>query len=791
MLPKVFTAHFLAAVCALAVVAQSQSAQIGEAERAEALYRQSLDLSKNANHTRAHAKLLEAVNLWKKAHNIARATQELLQSGDRHKSEERWQYAIECFRRVLQLDSLSPGLKTSAFISLAHLYLDLRQFDLALAGFEESLKLAKSLQDCDAQAQSLTGLALVFAEQGKTGQALSYLDAARELGCTKKIEADALLLMSNIHYAQGRYNQSFEAMKRALDSYRAMGEREGESLTLCRLSNLLLEMGEKQDAFERAKEALALSSTTKSARPWREWITLARAQRALAQPKDALKSFYRAFGIIEKQAALVSGDTLKIGFMEERQAAYREMADLLIETGQNDEAFSIIEYARARSTLELLAGTKQPGPSPDSKKALQEISEKIAALNIELRSSGIDDRRRALLSAEIERLEQRQQALRIDTQMGSLKRFIRPFSLKQLQQEVLKPNESFLEFSLSEPRSHVWLVTAEKMLISSLPGRKDIDQAVTEYLSVVSTKPSNLYLNRDLATQKQKASRLFDTLLGAFKGQLPRGCSIIVAPDGPLHYLPFEALASDGHYLIEDHVISYMPSASVFGVLRQRPTRDGIYAKELLAFGDPVVSSKTGEFRIPHGARLSPLPNTRDEVLSISRLFPPDQSRIYLGRAMREETIKIENLRLYRRLHFATHSLIDERVSSRSAIVFALDGNSLEDGFLTADEVADLEIDCETVVLSACQTGRGPVLGGEGLIGLARSFLFAGARSVVVSLWNVTDASSSEFMKGFYRNLAAKAGGAESLRQAKLDLIAMGKAFEHPYYWAAFVLAGL
>lgn len=270
---------------------------------------------------------------------------------------------------------------------------------------------------------------------------------------------------------------------------------------------------------------------------------------------------------------------------------------------------------------------------------------------------------------------------------------------------------------------------------------------------------------------------------------MPRGCRLIVVPDGPLYYLPFEALISNDHYLIEDHVISYMPSASVLGVLRRRAAREGAYPMQLLAFGDPVVSLKAGDLWVAAGYRMPPLPNTRSEVLSISQMFPPLQSRVYLGRAMKEEAIKSEDLHLYRRLHFATHSLVDERLPSRSAIVFAA-GDSLEDGFLTVDEISDLELDCEIVVLSACQTGRGEVLRGEGLVGLARSFLFAGARSVVVSLWNVSDVSSSEFMKSLYRNLASKAGEAESLRQAKLELMAKGKALEHPYYWAPFVFVG-
>jgi CHAT domain-containing protein len=156
---------------------------------------------------------------------------------------------------------------------------------------------------------------------------------------------------------------------------------------------------------------------------------------------------------------------------------------------------------------------------------------------------------------------------------------------------------------------------------------------------------------------------------------------------------------------------------------------------------------------------------------------------------MTEQSIRSEDLHLYRRIHFATHSLVDEGLPSRSAIVLGL-SDTLEDGFLTVGAIADYEVDCELVVLSACQTGRGQILRGEGLVGLARSFLFAGARSVMVSLWSVSDVSTTQFMKILYRHLLAKTSGAESLRQAKLESIANGKAARHPYYWAPFVLIG-
>lgn len=252
-------------------------------------------------------------------------------------------------------------------------------------------------------------------------------------------------------------------------------------------------------------------------------------------------------------------------------------------------------------------------------------------------------------------------------------------------------------------------------------------------------------------------------------------------PDGLLHYLPFEALIHNEHYLVEDHEISYVPSASIL-VQGQHSKGDAETGDrmELLAFGDPIfgpelqasVTKKPRSGRIDvmrnarasRGFQLPPLPRTRDEVQYIASLFPADRTTLYLGKDSTEDAVKRESLRRYRRLHFATHSLIDEVSPSRSAVVLTLDPE--DDGFLDVNEISELDLDCDLVVLSACQTGRGQLLSGEGIVGLSRAFLYAGARSVVVSLWSVSDISTGHLMKTFYQHLAGNLGNAAALRLA-------------------------
>jgi CHAT domain-containing protein len=227
---------------------------------------------------------------------------------------------------------------------------------------------------------------------------------------------------------------------------------------------------------------------------------------------------------------------------------------------------------------------------------------------------------------------------------------------------------------------------------------------------------------------------------------------------------------------------------------------------ELFGIGNPVfkpeskaivgkgsrnsLSNKARQGLASRAFRLAPLPRTQDEIQYIANLFPSDRRRVFLGMESTEEAVKREPLRRYRRLHFATHSLIDEKSPLRSAVILGTGDNTEEDGFLEVSEISRLNLDCDLVVVSACQTGRGQLLSGEGIMGLSRAFLYAGARSVVVSLWNISDISTSQMMKGFYQHLVSGIGNAAALRKAKLQMIGLGIQTQHPYYWAPFVMVG-
>jgi CHAT domain-containing protein len=265
--------------------------------------------------------------------------------------------------------------------------------------------------------------------------------------------------------------------------------------------------------------------------------------------------------------------------------------------------------------------------------------------------------------------------------------------------------------------------------------------------------------------------------------------------------LPFAALARNGHWLAEQKPIHTVLSATVYAEIKKSRRQNAEAAPEVLAlFGDPHYPPlPPGQSSTVHpdvraavgrGLSLTSLPSTRDEVRGIASLYP--DARTYLGAEATEERAKSIG-KDARYLHFACHGLLDERFPLNSALALTIPehpGDDQQNGLLQAWEIFEsVRLDADLVTLSACDSALGQEMGGEGLLGLTRAFQYAGARSVLASLWSVSDASTAELMKSFYVYLQKGRSKDEALRAAQADLI-QGKSFSHPYYWAAFELTG-
>lgn len=822
------------------------------ASRAEALFQSALRLSFAPDSKPAHEQMNEAVRIWLQLNDPERAAKALVEIADQCRQGKRYSDALSYYRQALESGSPASALRANVLNGNGLIYADLSERALAAHYFKMALEAGARINDLSAQTIALSGLGVVSLRNGEWEQSLKYINQGERLRETNHVDADPglLYLKGLVSGERGLVDDAQRSFDEAAAIYRNTNDGPGQARILCALSTLSLLLSHPEVALKQAEEARALMEKEQKAAVRdadllstfelisQAWFRSARAERALGLKDRALYCYNLGTGFFEGDMIGIyqSTETSAILAREEGQKAYRENIDLLVDRGRFMEAAELADRQRSRALLSSIVARRAAPRSDDSVRAAaqHDLSRSIFQLRSRLLAPRLSRGQRSGLQKEIEEAEFEIEETRLQYEMEHVKdRFGSsrlPIRFEKLQEKMAQYQMSLVEFHLGENHSFAWLFARGEFHFEVLPCRKEIENAVKSYLDLLATPPNHLYIERDLTKLREQSKALFGKLFGGLSSHIESGDRLIIVPDGLLHYLPFETVVHNDRYLIEDHEISYSPSASVLVQLQDaRGHNEAGDSMELLAFGDPSFGQEVKrsvtrnasrarkaavtrnasvtrmaatrkamrrpvdvlrDARISRGFQLPPLPRTRDEVQYIGRLFQTDRTRLYLGKNSTEAALKREELRRYRRLHFATHSLVDESSPSRSAVVLTLDNNPEEDGFLEVNEIADLDLDCDLVVLSACQTGRGQLLSGEGIVGLSRAFLYAGARSVVVSLWSVSDISTGHLMKSFYQQLAGDLHNAAALRLAKLEMLHGTTETRHPYYWAPFITIG-
>ena len=809
---------------------EKKGAQVSEiAKQAEAYFQEAVVLSDAKDRELRRRRLMEAKRLWVQINEPEKAARACLQMGDCYKQNKEYQESLYYYNQALDVQPSFGLIKAMAFTSMAQIFADIFQDDLAFSYYDRAINQTRSDKEVSIQALAWAGLAELYHQRGERALAINCITQARQLNRQQQnesAEAELLHLTGLINQEEGAVGQAKENFEEAIAIYRRLGDEEGHIKVLCSLSHLYLVSSQKQAALEAGemaenlaeKRAAQVSINADIIRVrdlrWRASLSRARAQRAVGQKEQAIKSCKWAIHQLEGLywSFYINTEASAAAFREACQVAYMELADMLVDQGDIEQAYTCAEQAKARAMIGLIQARRKTDVSkkPEQVEALREISRAIARLRTQWVFSRPGPNQQAKIEKDITDLERKMRETRLKFEMEQSQSYRiwppRP-SIKQLQDQMAQGKSTILEFFLGSNRSFVWSISANNISFRILPGKSEIEKTVNQYLALINTAPNNLYIDRDVSKLKERAENLFQLLFGQLSEQIVPGQKLIIVPDGALHYLPFETLVINKGYLIENHEISYVPSVSLLTSDQNSKSRIEPEGKmELLAFGDPLFKpmrkaspgkgsatravNLTRQVRFAQNFQLDPLPRTRDEVQYIANLFPSGKQHVYLGKDSTERAVKREVLHRYRRLHFATHSLIDEKSPSRSSVVLSLNDDPEEDGFLEVGEIAELDLDSDLVVLSACQTGHGQLLSGEGIVGLSRAFLYAGARSVVVSLWNVTDITTSRLMKSFYQRLVNNASNAVALREAKLPMIMSRTELRHPYYWAPFIVIG-
>ncbi len=495
------------------------------------------------------------------------------------------------------------------------------------------------------------------------------------------------------------------------------------------------------------------------------------------------------------------GSPEQTGYLAYRLAAYQHLIAMLAERNLVEGSLRLAEQAKARVLLDVLTQGKAnlvKAMSAEERQLEQKLRNDLNNANLALTRA----QQASVKSPELRELERSVETLQIareslesklyaahpelKTQRGAAPR------LKLEEASALLPNanSALLEYVVTEDASYFFTLTKASA---------DSAVALKVFPLVVKSKElTNLIekYRRHLAEQdltfRATARQLYDLLLKPAQAQLAGKTQLIIVPDGKLWELPFQALVTPkNQYLIETAAVSYAPSLTVLREMQAQRVRRGKPSGDLLAFGNPTFGQETIK-RIElayRDAKLVPLPEAEAEVKALGQLYGA-RSQVFIGAVAREDRLK-SAATTAGVLHIATHGILNDAAPLYSHLALATNDEK-EDGLLEAWELMQLDLKADLVVLSACETARGRIGAGEGVIGLSWALFVAGVPSTLVSQWKVESSSSRDLMLSFHRGLRNQTHPltkAEALRQAVLPLLKNPRT-DHPFYWAGFVLVG-
>lgn len=658
-------------------------------------------------------------------------------------------------------------------------------------------------------------------------EALERLEEARELRLELGDRRGMAITVGGlglVYEKMGRPQLAIEAFREALGIFRELGRVEDEAVALTNLCRVLPE-GDKRGVLPEGDprggdvcylEALSLARQVGYQNIEAEILfglaRIARRHGELHVARTRIESALEALELIRREAG--RGD-LRSSFLARKYAYYELAVDIALElherdpeAGHADVAFRDLERARARGFLDTLVRIRPELDRQADPAVLRRLEELRAAIHrLEMERLALPDDAKA----ELTRLEGELGDLldRLHQASPRYAALVEPRILSSREVgELLDADTLLLEYHLGEEHGAVWAVTETATVLRRLPPKVEIERVARDLHEAMSSQPHRIRGSfREVDKLREELSRM---ILEPVADLLDRPRLAIVA-SGALGYVPFAALphpatlAGSGppRPLLLTHRITSTPSASVLAVLRARHAERTPPEGLLALLAAPVLgpdderlrgraSPDPGDAPLLPDALLTPLPYAAVEAEAVLGLVEGEDVLPALGFAAARDVVFGGDLGNYRYLHFATHGHLDDAHGELSALVlsqFDARGNRV-DGVLRAYEVYQLDLRADLVVLSACQTALGEEIRGEGLTGLTRGFLYAGADRVLVSLWSVSDMATARLMEHFYRGLLEDGlHPAEALRRAQVELHSEDR-WRAPYFWAPFVLQG-
>ncbi len=738
--------------------------------------------------------------------------------GESHRSLDAYSRALETWAGVEDRAG-----RATTFHNRGLLFLSLGEYEAALDDLEEARTLRAGTPS--ELASTLTWIGVTRASAGRLEEAPPILEQAlalRVASGNRRGEAATEMALGWSLQRLGRRAEGLRHHQRAFEIYATLGDPRDKARASLNLGRALQEMGRSSESVPLLQTALA------GGRGMGDGALVEASLLALAQVKRSQGESLTALGLIREaldhvEAARLKSPSLDLrsAFLATKQDYYDFLVDLLMDLEQRQpgkgyrvQAFEASERGRARSLLDLLqeSGTElREGASAELVAAKRRLERAIRVKNRLLLEESMAEKPGDTLEKELRRLLEEHERIvaKIRSQSPGYRSLIKaqPLTAEQIQREVLDADTLLLHYKLGRRRSFLFVVTPSSIETFRLPAR--------DVLEGLATRASELLASGAQGGSAVQAeltlAKLGEILLGPARERLGTKRLLVVA-EGEIQSIPFAALSlsadAEGNPipLMIDHEIVTMPSASTLGILKSQQAGRRPAPKPLAVLGDPVFSIRDERLagrspRLGLGVAAGPLvlgevpayerlPHSRHEAEAIAAMANDRDTLLALDFEANRQLVLSGALEEYRILHFATHAEIDSRHPELSRLILSLldEQGRPREGFVYGHEIFDLRLPAELVVLSACETGMGKPVRGEGLVGLPQAFLYAGAARVVVSLWKVNDRSTARLFESFYQHLLKEGlTPSAALRAAQIE---EWRRQPGGYQWAAFVTQG-
>jgi CHAT domain-containing protein len=746
----------------------------------------------------------KALDVWQKA-GFQYGTMAVLNNRALLKTRTgEWNSALQDFQALLRSPELTDTLlRAAAENNIGLVYEAVGSWPQAETHFQTAAALWNSAADRTNRAKALINLGRARLQHGASARSLGALQEAVALLRTSADESTLALAYNVRGQARMAVSGSAEAkadLARALESYHKTGDRRGAASALHYLGLLETRLGDYAEAGRHLQEALdlrvAVGLRDEQASTLYALALLDKRQERWDESAGRLES---ALSLAETLRTSLAAPRYRMTYVAERHHMYEDLADLYVERNDLEKALATIERGRARQWLEDLQ-TGETSPDPEGRRRALELR-----LNYQLdqlvRLGGLPESKVSKdLVRSVDRLieEYRDLDRATERKARTSEGFAEPALIDPHEIPGLLGKDSILlYYAVADERSHLFLVTADRIRQFDLPGRAELERlggAVRKLL------PAFRERQLDGAAEQRLAGglrRLSQTLLGPVADALAGTRRAIVAADDVLQYISFAALTAPGEKkpLGVLREIVTIPSASVWRELRSKLRGRGAAPRSVAVFADPVFDAgdgRLGTFQRPQAPSLSRLSYATREAQAIAQQAPSRDAYVVTGFDASLGTLQQIDLSQFRVVHFATHAAIHDADPERSGITLSLvrPNGKPQPGFASAGELAKLRLASDLFVLSGCETAIGPLVRGEGMVSLARPLFRAGTRAVLATLWPVEDEASAAFMKEYYRVLLRENGTPASALRAAQESLWRTDRWKDPFFWSGYTLLG-